>query len=157
MNSHRIDRIVFELALDDHSGARALQERISAFCRARLPAVLSEALRGFDADPRALLIKRIELDLGALTAATSDNALAYKLGQALEASLRGAAARHARQAVAFASPRAKPGLAVPGPPVPEAPQTWYGQETPTPVPAGVAFHVPVDNGDVSAQEQQGTA
>lgn len=90
--SHRIDRIVFELALEGHNGARAMQERISAFCRVRMPAVLREALIDFDADARDLLIDRIELDLGAITATTSDNALAHTLAQSLGAHLRGAAA-----------------------------------------------------------------
>lgn len=86
--THSIDRIIVDLAFDGHDGVRAVQERISGFCRDRFPGVLDGALEGFDGDGRDLVIERIELDIGACSAASTDAELAQRVAQALEACLR---------------------------------------------------------------------
>jgi hypothetical protein len=87
--SHRIERVVIDLTLASAAPARgrAMQERISGFCRDRLAQVLEACLAGVDQPERALALDRIELDLGEVSADTCNDELGLRVERALAACL----------------------------------------------------------------------
>ena len=63
----RLQKLVVDLEIGVLDAAAALQDRVSGFCRARLPAVLDGCLAEFGQADRLFTLDRLELNLGALS------------------------------------------------------------------------------------------
>lgn len=90
--NHRPDLLLtslqFDLELNSATAARAVQNRVSAFCGQRLASVLERSFADFGAG-HALVIERLELDLGELPHDFLEDELARRLERALRDVLRG--------------------------------------------------------------------
>jgi hypothetical protein len=59
-----VNRVVLEPMLQRPDDGNRIADRLSRFARERLPALLQEALRGFDEDAAERIVARLEIDLG---------------------------------------------------------------------------------------------
>jgi len=84
----RLQKLVVDLEIGVLDAAAALQDRVSGFCRARLPAVLDGCLAEFGQADRLFTLDRLELNLGALSLGAFEDELTHRLTQALREALR---------------------------------------------------------------------
>jgi hypothetical protein len=81
---HRIRRLVFEAGLHGRERAPLLQDRISAFARGRLDAVLAESLAPLAGTHDLEVFAKVELDLGKLSFSNLEEDLAAGIARALK-------------------------------------------------------------------------
>ncbi len=80
---HMVNRLVMAVDLDTQERAAGLQERFSAFCEARLPALLDTVLSRFSIPLQSRVLSHVEIDLGSVPERVMEEVLAEKIDQAL--------------------------------------------------------------------------
>jgi hypothetical protein len=111
---HRIRRLVFETGLHGRERAPRLQDRLSAFSRGRLDAVLAESLAPLAGNDDLGVFAKVELDLGKLSFSNLEEDLAAGIARTLkEWALRVASKhRHESRQRAFGSEELMPAVAL---------------------------------------------
>lgn len=84
---HQIRRLILDVAVEPPADARQVQARVTSLCHGPLADALDEACTGTDKADRHLLIPRLELDLGRISAQDLDT-LPHRVGRALRRRLQ---------------------------------------------------------------------